>query len=560
MIETYLNILKYNKANKNKKFLNKEIKILIISNTTNIFFKDIFRFFFFKNGYKLIINNIDETKFIQQSEKIKKKKYDLVFVFFDIFLTRKIKDNNLNKIKEEINCIINSFGNTVFFNSFVDAKSFFNVKVKDNKYIKKLNLYLKNHGNKNIKIVDVDRFLKYFKNYITIDKDQFKKNKIIYSSTFLQLYLYYLSGLIFNTIGCVKKVLILDCDNTLWPGILSEEGKSQILRNIELSKNKKFKSFYKLINNLKKKGILLALNSKNNFSTVKNFFNKNYQFDLKFNDFIVKKINWENKINNIVDISKELNLGTDSFVFIDDTPSELYLVEQNLKEINCFLFKNEERSFTLLLKILARIFNKERITKEDKKKHLNYNQEIKRIEFRKKFNTRDEYLNSLKMKMTISFNKLENITRYSQMTQKTNQFNFTTIRLSELDVKNKILSKSNNVISFSLKDIYGNHGTTGLIFLKTDNKKVKIENFLMSCRVFNRDAENVFFNYILMHLKKKGYLFIEGNYIKSNKNFIVKNFYKKYGFKNKNTDKFILNLEEFRPIKTLNYECIKQKK
>lgn len=345
-----------------------------------------------------------------------------------------------------------------------------------------------------------------------------------------------------------KKCLVLDLDNTLWGGIIGEDG----INNIDLGPDglgESFLEFQKKIKSMKKKGVLLAICSKNNLSDAKKVFtNHNFSY-LKWNDFIIKKINWESKNNNIQEIAKSLNIGENSLVFIDDNPTERELVMQYTDAI-VPKFPNSPTDLPEFIdEVDLKYFSKYSVTKEDLKKSKQYIDNIRRDKAQKKSFDFDSFIKELNLEMEVSYNNLNDKIRLSQLTQKTNQFNFTTKRYSELDIENFIKKNDSHVFVGSVKDKFGDYGKViACIIIEKPNEYV-IDTFLMSCRVISKQIENYFFNFILSKLSSNIPLY--GEYIPTKKNILVNNKYLELGFKLLEKKSDGTSLFEFVEPKTL---------
>ena len=340
--------------------------------------------------------------------------------------------------------------------------------------------------------------------------------------------------LLLNSIkGKVKKVLILDLDNTLWGGIIGEDG----LENIKLSEDgigKAYRDLQKLIKSTKNKGILLVIASKNNLEDVKEIFRKHPLMILKEEDFISIKVNWRDKVQNIVEIAKELNLGLDSFVFFDDNPVEREMVKSALPDVIVPDFPEDPAYLVQWFsEISEKYFNKTSLTKEDRNRAKMYKAEKRRVKLAKKVKSIEEFLSSLNMKIIIYKNHKRMIDRLVQLTQRTNQFNLRSKRYTKNDILFFIENKDYFIWDLELIDKFGTNGIVGLIIVKL-NKKLKeafIDTFLMSCRIIGREVEVSFVNYIASILKKMGMKKLIGEYIPTKKNKLTEDIYSKLGFK-----------------------------
>lgn len=328
-----------------------------------------------------------------------------------------------------------------------------------------------------------------------------------------------------------KKVLVLDCDNTLWGGIVGEDGIDNILLGQD-GIGKAYVDFQRKIKKLSQQGVLLCISSKNNTKDVMEVFNNHKQMQISKNDLVSIKVNWKEKYLNIKEIAKDLNLSLDSIVFWDDNPLERNKVKKFLPEVyvvepdqNIINWPTQIENFEL--------FSKIKITKEDKNKIKQYKIRSKFIDEKKIATDEIKYLKSIKLEpKVINLNK-DNIARASQMTQKTNQFNLRTKRYSMNDILQLNKKEYTEIKLISLKDLYGDHGIIGLMILKKiDKYSVFIDTFLISCRVFGRYLETWMLYEIKKICKKKGINKIYGEHIVTDKNKIIcKDFFKKHSFK-----------------------------
>ncbi len=329
--------------------------------------------------------------------------------------------------------------------------------------------------------------------------------------------------------GLTKKCLVLDLDNTLWGGILGEEGFDKISLDDKPPGNA-FLEFQKVILQLYSRGVILAINSKNNASDVKEVFEKHPKMILKENNFADAQINWDDKASNMVEISKNLNIGTDSFVFWDDDPVNRELIKSQCPEITVIDVPKDSALYANTLRELDE-FDSYNITLEDSLKGKMYAEQNLRKKNKKKFSNLDEFLSSLQMQVTIKKADKFTIPRISQLTMKTNQFNLTTKRYSPEEIE-KIVNNSGYLIkTFSVQDKFGDNGLTGLYIVnKEEPKKWKIDTFLISCRVMGRNIEKVMMADLIDEAIKEKIENILGEYISTKKNEVAKKLYQKLGF------------------------------
>lgn len=298
-----------------------------------------------------------------------------------------------------------------------------------------------------------------------------------------------------------KKLLVLDCDNTLWGGIIGEDG----IENIQIGSDGlgfAFTKFQKKILELKKKGILLGVASKNDEKSVFEVFQKHKEMKLKKKDFLSFKINWNEKYLNIKKMSEDLNIGTSSIIFWDDNPLEREKMRKLLPEVETVDVPKDVSEWANLIEKLD-YFHKPNLTQEDRKKTYQYKIRAKFVDKASDAKNINSYLKSLSLKTKVYDLDNSTIQRASQMLFKTNQFNITLNRFSVSELKTKKRGKYISKL-ISLKDNFGDHGIICFFTLKFFEKKiVTIDNFVMSCRVFGRFLEDWVFNLIKEILNKK---------------------------------------------------------
>lgn len=354
--------------------------------------------------------------------------------------------------------------------------------------------------------------------------------RIKFSSTGLQLLSELYSSYIQAYLGKSKKVLILDLDNTLWGGIVGEDGADGVKLGDE-GIGRAYLDFQRLIKSLKYKGILLAICSKNNLDDLKEVFEKNRFMYLKESDFVDIKVNWENKIENIRQISIALNLGLDSFVFVDDNPFERQMVSSELPQVTIPEFPKDPADLCQwFIDLSLKHFNSIAITGEDKARTAIYRADSRRKELEKSSATLDDFYKSLDMTAIIRVNSLDHFKRIAQLTQRTNQFNLTTRRYSENEILDFMRNNDKMVLSLELNDRFGSNGIVGVLIAKMDGKSSYIDTFLLSCRVIGRMVEDSFISYLSEILRTKGIVNLIGEYIPAKKNSLVKELYKRFGF------------------------------
>ena len=331
------------------------------------------------------------------------------------------------------------------------------------------------------------------------------------------------------TKGARKKCIAVDLDNTLWGGFIGEDG----VEGIQLANNKegaRYKDTQRILKKMKEQGVMVAVLSKNNLEDVEPVF-KHPDMVLQHEDFVAEVINWEPKTVNIRQLAADLNIGLDSFVFLDDNPAEREQMKAECPEVSVIDFpKDSSQLPAVVAKAYDDYFLALEVTGEDVKKTEMYRSEAKRkVEMNGAVSMAD-FLKKLEMTMDIHFMKPEEEKRVVQLTNKTNQFNVTTKRYSEEEVHKLATAEDSDIITVHMSDKYGDQGLVAVLILKYAGTEAEIDSFLMSCRVMGRNAEVEIMAQVKKMLLGKGIQTVKAAYIKTAKNAPVIDLYDKLGF------------------------------
>jgi len=343
--------------------------------------------------------------------------------------------------------------------------------------------------------------------------------------------------------GNFKKCLILDLDNTLWGGIIGDDG----LENIQVGSlgiGKAFTEFQYWIKKLKNRGIILAVCSKNTESVAKEPFENHPDMVLHLDDIAVFIANWENKADNIRQIQSILNIGFDSMVFLDDNPFERNMVRENIPGITVPELPEDPAEYLEFL-YQQNLFETVSYSNEDAERTKQYQVEAKRNVLQKSFTNEGDFLQSLNMVSVVApFNKF-NSPRVAQLSQRSNQFNLRTVRYTEADIEAIILAQDIFSFTFTLTDKFGDNGMICVIILKKENEDtIFIDTWFMSCRVLKRGMENFVLNTIVDYANENGYAYLKGQYLPTPKNQMVENHYFHLGFK-QSADYWVLKVKDY---------------
>ena len=467
-----------------------------------------------------------------------------IFVLFlkDIIDYYKVKEKVIKNEHKKIQLIIKLIKDKI---SIYKKKNFI-ISVSSYYYLNQLNsakvepfekeieiflykeLYKLSSKHTNLYILNIDDLFSFHGLKNCFDERNYSLFRCRLSTLGLKLISEKLSEIIFRINNTNKKVLLLDCDNTLWGGVIGEDG----LEGIQLGQDGvglAYVEFQKAIKKIQENGIVLALVSKNNVDDVMNVLEKHKSMILKKNDIAAFKINWRDKSTNIRQLSKELFLGLDSFVFWDDNPIERNKIRNQISDIQV-IEPNNDISYWSKQLLEYSGFSKFQITKEDYVKTKQYKSRSTFLERKRSTKNEIEYLKKIELKTKLISIKSGNISRAVQLTEKTNQFNFNTKRYKIAEIKK--LQKNNFCFLVELADVYGDHGIVSFFILKKTKETLLVDLFLMSCRIMGRYLENWILNEIrkIAMKHKKKYILFEFIPTKSNK-VLVNNFIKSNNLK-----------------------------
>lgn len=368
--------------------------------------------------------------------------------------------------------------------------------------------------------------------------------------------------------GQLKKCLILDLDNTVWGGIVGDDGWENLQLG-DLGIGKAYTQLQQWAKQLQQRGIILCVCSKNDEAIAKEAFEKHPDMVLKLDDIAVFVANWENKVDNIRFIQQVLNIGFDSMVFLDDNPFERNIVRMGIPELTVPELPEDAAEYLGYLQSLH-LFETASLSEEDEARTQQYQEEAKRTLVQHTFANEEEYLASLKMIAEVSSFTKFNIPRVAQLTQRSNQFNLRTVRYTEEEIAAIASDKNFIGLSFSLSDKYGDYGLISVVILKKENDALFIDTWLMSCRVLKRGMEQFVTNQIVEEARRSGVKKILAEFLPTPKNGLVKNLLPDMGFVLMNDSKVLkqpteetlrepweMNVNDFTPHK--NFIQLKEK-
>lgn len=464
------------------------------------------------------------------------RRADITFVFFDInyYITSAFSDDashfsdTADRVKElcqsqqgpVVFCTfalpyMGPFGNLFEQNHFYNRIQEYNAQISD---IAK--------EQKNLFIFDINRLLHSFGEENARDYRGLYAFDIPFTNEFFLLLANEWLPYIYSLVGKMKKCIVVDLDNTIWGGIVGEVGAKGIKLGHEYP-GVAFQNFQRALLACYNRGMILAINSRNNPEDVDEVFAENPHMILKKEHFAAIKVNWNDKAQNLLEIANELNIGVDSLVFFDDDPVNRELVKSRLPDVLVphFTISPEEYIHKLFS---LNIFSQFRLTDEDKDKGKMYAAELKRKNVISSAKSPEEYMAQLGIVIQIDLNNAEQIERLAQLTTKTNQFNLTTRRYTGNSIKE--FMSDGLVYSGEIKDKFGEYGVTVMAIVKMTGKQAELDSFLMSCRVMGRGVEKAFLDYIIRELHRKGVEKITAKYNITAKNLPAKDFYSTMDF------------------------------
>lgn len=381
----------------------------------------------------------------------------------------------------------------------------------------------------NVRIIDTEDVLGFIGHQRAFDNRFYFRSKAPYTSVFFDELAKRISLATRGFGAHFYKALILDCDNTLWGGVIGED----LLSGIGLDKyDYPGNVFWKIQNEilaLEKSGALLCLCSKNNLADVDEVLEKHPSMVIRENHIAVKRVNWEDKVSNIRSLAQELNIGLDSMVFLDDSSFECEAVRQQLPMVKTFQVPKNLSDYPSLFSEIKKLFLAGGVTEESKSKTQQYRQRSEAEALKAKFESQDEYLASLDLKVELSLNLRSSVPRISELSMKSNQFNLTTARYSESEIISMMDDDKFAVYSLVVSDKFGNAGLTGVVVVRYEDHKAVVDNFYMSCRVIGRGVEMVIWHQIIANAVNRGCTQLHAKYLNSAKNSLVNDFYDRLG-------------------------------
>ena len=408
-------------------------------------------------------------------------------------------------------------------------------------YYKRINAKLEQKRGGNVTIMDMDYLAGAVGKINWFDNSSYYLSKTGFRMDYIGIAADIFVKQILALTGKVKKCLVLDLDNTLWGGVVGDDGCMGIQLDPNNAIGEAYRAFQQYVLQLKERGVILAVCSKNEEDIAKEPFEKNDKMILKLDDISCFIANWEDKAGNIRTIASKLNIGVDSLVFFDDNPAEREIVKQFVPEVLVVNVPEDPADYVQALS-LCMPFEWGQLTGEDFKRTQSYLQNSKRQELESSFVNYDEYLQALDMVGSVDEIDEFSKERFAQLINKSNQFNLRTIRYTEAAIEQMMQDENTKLLAVSLKDKFSDYGVISCIILKKDGEECFADTWVMSCRVLKRGVEEFAFSHVCDVAREMGCSRLVGEYIPTAKNRMVKDFYPGLGFEKLSENKYAYDL------------------
>jgi FkbH-like protein len=380
-------------------------------------------------------------------------------------------------------------------------------------------------------LFDFNSFVAKYGEINVLDYRQFLVGDIKVSLSYIPHLAEELMGYVKANLGVNRKCIVLDLDNTLWGGIIGEDGFDRIDLSLK-PPGMAFMEFQRVLLALYQRGVILAINSRNNEDEALRAIRDHPFMVLREEHFATMKINWSDKISNMKEIAQELNIGLDSIVYFDDDPINRELMSKAIPQIKTIDLPDDPSLYASTL-MQINDFNTLVMTTEDRRRGEMYREEHKRTELKRSSSNLEDFLKQLEIRVTMKKANNFTIPRIAQLTLKTNQFNLTTRRYQEEDVETLARNHTKLIGCAQTQDKFGDNGITGVYIVNKNHldKEWFIDTFLLSCRVMGRGIEDAMMGYILSKAKEEGVIKVKAEFIPTKKNKPCEQLLPNFGFK-----------------------------
>jgi len=334
--------------------------------------------------------------------------------------------------------------------------------------------------------------------------------------------------------GRTAKCVVVDLDNTLWGGVIGEDGMTGIKVGPEYP-GAAYQALQRVLLDLSRRGILLAICSKNNLDDAMDALEKHPGMLLRPTNFAALRINWTDKAQNLREITQELNLGLDSLAFLDDNPFEREQVRAALPEVTVINLPQNPLDYAAAVRDCP-VFERLSLSTEDQQRTALYSEQRQRASAEQTFQSREDFFRFLEQEANVEPLSDLTLARVAQLTQKTNQFNLTTRRYTEQQIAELAARLDWHIFSIRVKDRFGDHGLVGVAIVHDEGEQCEVDTFLLSCRVIGRTVETALLAHIARSATERGRLRLVGWFLPTKKNAPARHFYQQHGFQQRETN------------------------
>jgi FkbH-like protein len=403
----------------------------------------------------------------------------------------------------------------------------------------------------NVRLIDTAAIVESLGAAASFDRRFYLRNTAPYTPAFLNEFARRIALASRGFGSYFYKALVLDCDNTLWGGVIGED----LLEGIRLDPHSYPGRVYwqaqQAFVALERQGVLLCLCSKNNAQDVDEVLERHAHAVIKREHITLAKVNWADKVSNLRELAHELNIGLDSLVFVDDSEFECAGVRAALPEVRVIQVPAALPDYARVIQEVRELFVAGGVSAQSQSKTEQYRQRQQALQEQSQFASHDEYLASLELRVELRRNAFDEIARISELTQKSNQFNLTTLRQTPGEIRERMESANGCVYSLTVIDKFGSAGLTGVAVLSWADQTARIDAFLMSCRVIGRGVEFSVWSHLAAEAVRHGCLTLEAEFKPTPKNAQVADFYDRLGLapveNGDGTKRYRIAIDQFHP-------------
>lgn len=397
-------------------------------------------------------------------------------------------------------------------------------------FLEQLNARLIADAPASVRWLDVDRLSRTIGLANWYDPRLVHHAKFGFATTCLPSYEAWLGAALRTVLARAPKALIVDLDNTLWGGVIGDDGLDGIRLGPDSAEGAAYQAFCRYIQGLGQRGVILGICSKNDIANVREVFDRHPHMPLRLTEIAAIRCNWEDKASNLQSLAAELNIDPAALVFVDDNPAECEIVRQHLPQVRVLQLEGDPAAFVGRLDALC-LFHAQGFSSEDLGRTNSYRARAQSEELKRSVGDLDSYLRSLQMRACIEVADERHLSRLAQMEGKTNQFNLSTRRLDEAALRAMATSTSHIVLCLSLSDRFADHGLVSYIAAEIQGRTLRITDWLMSCRVFARTAECLMINALVRRARERALDALVATHVPTAKNGVMADIFPKLGFR-----------------------------